>query len=1138
MSFKSSRYILYQKIGYGGMGTVYRAGDRLTGEQVALKQVAIPSLHRLHDAEALAEKLQNLRFALAHEFRTLASLRHPHIITVLDYGFDERKQPYFTMTYLPQAQTILEEGEDQSVVRRVQLIQEMLAALAYLHRRDILHRDIKPENVLVANGSVQVLDFGLAAAKEDAEASVGTVPYAAPEIILDAPVSEVTDLYAVGVLAYELFAHRHPFDLYDYKFIDQVLYQPPDLSLLGVDEGLTAVIGKLLEKEPQSRYVSAEAAMVAFSAAMDLPLSGESILVRESYLQAAEFVGRDEEMETLQTALEQAQTGFGSAWLVGGESGVGKTRLLNELQIQAMVDGFLVLRGQGVEEGGPPYQLWIDALRHLVLQADLDDLMAGVLGSIVPDVTTLLAREVNKPPLLDDKVARQRLYATIVGLFQQVKQPVLLILEDLQWIRDSLALLAYLSRQIAASPLLIVGSYRDDERPDLPEELPEMQVIELKRLNQQAVAALSASMLGEAGHQPEILDLLQQETEGNAFFVVEVVRALAEEAGGLRAVSEMALPTRLLPQGIKTIVARRLAGVAESVRALLPGAAVLGRELDLLLLEQLAKPHLSDADLESWLGICADAAIFEVANGRWQFAHDKLRQGLLDGLTTVERTHWHQLAAEAIETVYPDAPEQAGSLVHHWRMVGNEAKEWHYAQIAGVYARQQFLNREAIDYFSYALQLTPASDLVQQYAILQAREQIYHLQGEREAQWQDIKALKIIAEKLGRAGGAEKQVEAALRQANYAEATADYPEAITAANAALQMAAGAAQQASAYLALGRSYMRQGHYDEARNQFMRSLTAAQKNDLPQIEADSFRFLGASAADLGQFEQAKSYYQEALPIYKRIDDRQGESTVLNNMGVAAYSQGDLTGCLTFWEQAERIHDQIGDREGRGRLLTNLSSIYIDLGDYATGREYSNTALQICREINTRFGECFNLINLGLVAHYQNDPKQAEKYSLTAIRWAEEIGSAFLQGLALKDRGYILANERRLAEAETSYQRALHIWAELEQQSHLLETQAGLAQIALLLGDTEQALTYIGSIVEHVQTDELISGMSRPFHVYLVCYEVLLAGGDERATAVLEKAVALLQDQATGITDAKQRQTFLENVEVNRKIVAMSG
>jgi serine/threonine protein kinase len=144
------------------MGAVFRADDRLTDMTVALKQVTLPPQQLNSSAQSSPGQSDSFRLALAQEFKVLASLRHPHIISVLDYGFDAARQPFLTMELLENAPTLIEAGRHLSGNEQVTLLVQLLQALAYLHRRGIIHRDLKPDNVVVIAGQVKVLDFGLA----------------------------------------------------------------------------------------------------------------------------------------------------------------------------------------------------------------------------------------------------------------------------------------------------------------------------------------------------------------------------------------------------------------------------------------------------------------------------------------------------------------------------------------------------------------------------------------------------------------------------------------------------------------------------------------------------------------------------------------------------------------------------------------------------------------------------------------------------------------------------------------------------------------------------------------------------------------------------------------------------------------
>lgn len=653
-------------------------------------------------------EVESLRLHLTQEFRTLAGLRHPHIVSVLDYGFDKDRQPFFTMELLATAVTLDVAARAVPVAGRVTLLLQILQALAYLHRRSVLHRDLKPSNILVIPGpggpQVKLLDFGLAMLTQDMQRQfaevAGTLGYMAPELLFGAPPSRSSDLFAVGVMAYELLVGTHPLGqrptaVLMQEFLGTAPIFSEDVPELG--ELLSAVLRRALCRNPVDRYLDAAAFALDLATAAGLAPPAESAEIRESFLQAATFVARDRELAKLRQALEEAATGQGSAWLVGGESGVGKSRLLDELRTQALVRGARVVRGQAVSSGGAAYQVWQAALRPICLDASIDEGDAGVLLSVIPDIETLTGRSAAEPAALDPQSAQNRLLAAIEKLIASQKELLLILLEDLHWSEPaSLAALSRLTRFVTQSrlPILIVGSYRNEERPSLPAEIPETQLLTLSRLPMQDVTALSISMLGEAGNRSDIVEFIARETEGNAFFIVEAVRALAEEAGSLDRVGQSRIPARVAAGGIAAVLARRLERIAKEARPFLSAAAVIGRELDVDVLRRLADigPRW-EADLHA----CAAAAVVETHENRWRFAHDKLREAILAELPAESRGQWHLRIGQAMEQAYStELGAHAAALAYHFKAAGALDRAVRYGVQAGERALRSGAVQEAL----------------------------------------------------------------------------------------------------------------------------------------------------------------------------------------------------------------------------------------------------------------------------------------------------------------------------------------------------------------------------------------------------------------------------------------------------------
>lgn len=980
------RYILNRPLGHGGMGAVYHATDRLTGMPVALKRVTPPNET---SQTASTSDSQDYRIALAGEFKVLSSLRHPNIISVIDYGFDDQRQPYYTMELVENAQTIIEAGSDRPLVEQVKLLVQMLQALAYLHRRGVIHRDLKPRNVLVTGGQVKVLDFGLSVMAEQAGVGVGstagTLAYMAPEVLAGGQASEAADLYAVGVIAYELFAGKHPFDSEDVgTLLNNVLYVPPDMDLLSIDTQLRLVLERLLAKSRESRYRTANEVLAELSEAIDQPLPLETAATRESFLQAARLIGRDEEVSKLTDAMDEAAAGKGSAWLIGGESGVGKSRLIEELRAQAMVRGALVLRGQGVSEGGMPYHLWHSPLRWLALLCELDDTKLGILKSLLPDLDSVLGREIAEASELDVKAAQNRLLTVIEDMFRQQKGTVVVILEDLHWANESLDVLKRVNQIVAELPLLIIGSYRDDERPELPSGLPGMNVLKLDRLNEEGIAQLSEAMLGDAGKQPQVVELLQRETEGNVFFLVEVVRVLAEEAGTLERIGMVTLPAQVFVGGVQRIIQRRLSHIPPESLPLLQLAAVLGRYLDLDVLRYLEP----DINLDLWLNTCSDAAVLEVQEGEWRFAHDKLRDGVLEGLAPETRRELHGRIGIAMERLHPNDPALYTLLAFHYGQAGNEARETQYAELGGRQALRTGAYRDAIALFERAL-------------LLVLKRQTGRI---NQIKLRQIELKRQIAD--ARLGLGEYTLARTLYRENLNDAWSLKDNRST---------------ADALMSLGDVSAALNEYPEARQYYQESLTLYRGLDLPPLVARVLNSLGSVAYETGAEDEARKLFQESLTLAREAGSGWGMAGSMQ--GAGSGGSGQLAEAQTAFQTALSHYHDKKDRDALIAAFQKFQQVIETEEVFEIPKKVYQDALDAFEKKEDEWGAGLSLAYLGRLAIVADDLSGARGNLLNALKIARDANEIPLALDILAAVGQLLIKTDRKSLAVETLALALH-------------------------------------------------------------------------------------------------------------------
>jgi DNA-binding SARP family transcriptional activator/tetratricopeptide (TPR) repeat protein len=439
------------------------------------------------------------------------------------------------------------------------------------------------------------------------------------------------------------------------------------------------------------------------------------------------FVGRERELESLRRAWHDACAGRRQLALLCGGPGIGKTRLAGELAREAHANG-TVLYGGCQEEAFVSYQPFVEALRHYARSGSLDGALprfgaGGVeLARLIPELAQQLphGRETARD---DPETRRYLMFEAVSALLSDAcdRAPVLLVLDDLHWAdRSTLQLLRHVVRAQNEAALLILGSYRDlevaPEHP-LPELLADLrrdrlfERLSVEGLDRRGVETLIASHAGQAAPSA-LVQRVHAETEGNPFFVEEVVRHLIETGvmfgpGGRW--SSSLTPGRLgVPEGVREVLARRLARLSQTCRGVLAQAAVLGREFPYDVLAAMA-----EIDEESLIGALEEALgarlVVEEEGSVYAFSHALVRETLYGALSAPRRQRLHARAALAIEAVESsDHDARIAALALHYRLAAqtvDPAKGIAYSLRAGERARQLFAWDETAAHWAGAVAL-------------------------------------------------------------------------------------------------------------------------------------------------------------------------------------------------------------------------------------------------------------------------------------------------------------------------------------------------------------------------------------------------------------------------------------------------
>lgn len=649
------------------------------------------------------------------------------------------------------------------------------------------------------------------------------------------------------------------------------------------------------------------------------------------------FVGRSTELAALRVLVPREAGERGRLALVGGEAGAGKSRLVRELAHEVAREGVLVLYGACDAVVQTPYRPFAEALDQLTRSID-PELLRADLGSAGGELTRLLpdlpARVVGLPPPVaaDSDTERHRLHTAVADLLAAAgrRQPLLLVLEDGHWAdTPTLVLLRHLARASSEARVLVLTTFRDTEA-DIPAELADA-LADLRRSEHVVrlhLGGLSEDEVGEfvrrAGGgeidpaEPELSRALRELTEGNAFLLCELWRALVEtdafaiENGTLR----LTRPLREIatPQSVREVVSQRLSRLDPASRDLLELAAVAGPEFELDVLRRAAPVELEQIGaLEPAMrsGVIEELPFPALA---YRFTHELVRRALYDRLSVLRRAELHLRIAEALESL--DRPRQGrllAGLAHHFAAaapIGVAARAVEYNLLAASAASAALAYDEATARLRTALEMG--------------------IEDER-------RRAEILLEEgtaLFRAGRSLDSLQSFRHAAEIAR----------------NLEAG---ELLALAAVGfeTSCWRPGLTDEGARELLQEASAALAREDSTLRVGLLASLARALELEGDSDQAALARAEAIAMARRIDDRPGLATVL--VGIYwARATTSLAEALEMLSEARDLAEEMGDVEGQAEATQWRVSALMALGEIVPAREELAIALDMAKSTRQPF------------------------------------------------------------------------------------------------------------------------------------------------------------------------------------------
>ncbi len=912
------------------------------------------------------------------------------------------------------------------------------------------------------------------------------------------------------------------------------------------------------------------------------------------------FVGRQMERTRVKDLLEQAHQGHGGCILVGGEAGVGKTRLVQETLTDAA--GFASLSAYvHTLEQNMAYQAWGHVLNQAIEQVDasvLKSVQPVWLAEVVNIVPSLHVRfELSKNPDLNPEQQQHRFYEAVFQVLSTIVQqvPMIILIDDIHWLDEaSFDLWQFLLPRLKTLPLCIIGTYRQDDESDalsqfLKQGAEHLETINLPRLNSQEGLKLLRNLPLRLEDVDTFCGNLYKNTEGNPLFMISTLQHLFEsgafsaEEQGWVAADEAAVSALTMSPTVQALILKRLERLDDPSLKLLRLISVIGREVDVPLLELAWE---QDVDCVSTLMMLTSAQLLNEHMGQYTLSHGKIGEVVYEQMADPMRHLLHQRALYALEQRYLGQLDAwLGMLLQHAFRAGVWEKALTYAvQALSREDRIQLQEKLTLAELGVeAAQRLAASGKDTHFAkeqlfeLLLKRTEIFALKGNRDDQGKDLMQLTDLANTLD---DAAKHALVLTKQMLFQLAKGEFDDAIESANKAFTLyetEQDLAGQGNCFNHIGQVLHRQGNPEAGLDAMQQALVLFEQCKNLRGQADCLQNIGqiyffslakyeqaldffkqanthyATIADpigqasccnsignvcmwcLNRPQEAIDRYQQALDIAHDVGDRFGQGLLLNNIGnvYRRLHLGKHHIALDYLQQAHDIGKEVADSIGQSISLSNIGKVYFSIGGYDKAIEYHQRALNISRDIGERDEEAGNLYELGKTYLMLGDAETALQCLQQSLSISKETEDARALIYCNAELGKAYSALRQLDVATAHYEQAQKVLNELDIPEEQLNLHIQRTMTYLELGQPEDALCETEQAVELIESNHDEGKLQE---VYFLHHQVLSALGHEAdAVPYLQQAYDTMMKIADKMQSQDDRDSYLTNVQHNANLIA---